>query len=63
MGLDAHHSVPLNSWQYADPENNTLIIQVLVTPRRIRGTPADTGAVARLPEEARIVTVKTRKAS
>jgi hypothetical protein len=41
--------------------NNTLILQVLVTPRRDRGI-ADQGAVARLPEEARIVTVKTRKA-
>ena len=43
--------------------NNTLIIQVLVTPRRNRGSAADAGAVARLPEEARIITVKTRKAS
>jgi hypothetical protein len=41
--------------------NNTLIIQVLVTPLRERGA-ADLGAVGRLPEEARIVTVKTRKA-
>jgi prepilin-type N-terminal cleavage/methylation domain-containing protein len=41
--------------------NNTLIIQVLVTPLRDRGD-ADLGAVARLPEEARIVTAKTRKA-
>ena len=43
--------------------NNTLIIQVLVSPRRVRGSAADSGAVARLPEEARVVTVKTRKAS
>lgn len=42
-----------------DP-NNTLIIQVLVTRRQDRGT-ADAGSVARLPEEARLVTVKTRK--
>ena len=41
--------------------NNTLIIQVLVTRRFDRGT-ADAGSVARLPEEARMVTVKTRKA-
>jgi type II secretory pathway pseudopilin PulG len=41
--------------------NNTLIIQVLVTRHRVRGS-ADQGAVARLPEEARLVTVKTRKA-
>ena len=41
--------------------NNTLIIQVLVTKSRDRGA-ADQGAVARLPEEARLVTVKTRKA-
>jgi type II secretory pathway pseudopilin PulG len=40
--------------------NNTLIIQVLVTRRQDRGT-ADAGAVARLPDEARLVTVKTRK--
>ena len=41
--------------------NNTLIIQVLVTPIRDRGL-ADTGNVARLPGEARVVTIKTRKA-
>lgn len=41
--------------------NNTLIIQVLVTRNKARGA-ADEGAVARLPEEARLVTVKTRKA-
>jgi prepilin-type N-terminal cleavage/methylation domain-containing protein len=41
--------------------NNTLIIQVLVTRRRDRGT-ADAGSVARAPEEARMITVKTRKA-
>lgn len=40
--------------------NNTLILQVLVTPLRDRGQ-ADEGNVARLPEEARLVTVKTRK--
>ena len=41
--------------------NNTLVIQVLVTRLRDRGD-ADGGAVRRLPEEARMVTVKTRKA-
>jgi type II secretory pathway pseudopilin PulG len=41
--------------------NNTLIIQVLVTKNRDRGE-ADKGSVARLPEEARLITVKTRKA-
>ena len=41
--------------------NNTIIIQVLVTRHRNRGA-ADEGAVLRLPEEARLITVKTRKA-
>jgi len=41
--------------------NNTLVIQVLVTRNRNRGA-ADQGAVMRLPEEARMITVKTRKA-
>jgi prepilin-type N-terminal cleavage/methylation domain-containing protein len=41
--------------------NNTLIIQVLVTRNRARGA-ADDGAVLRLPDEARVITVKTRKA-
>lgn len=41
--------------------NNTLIIQVLVTRSRNRGV-ADAGSVARAPEEARLITVKTRKA-
>jgi type II secretory pathway pseudopilin PulG len=39
---------------------NTLIIQVLVTRRRNRGA-ADAGSVARMPDEARLVTVRTRK--
>ncbi len=39
---------------------DTLVIQVLVTRNRQRGA-ADLGAVARLPEEARLVTVRTRK--
>jgi type II secretory pathway pseudopilin PulG len=41
--------------------NNTIIIQVLVSRTADRGA-ANAGAVARLPEEARMVTVKTRKA-
>src|SRR5882672_5438670 len=41
--------------------NNTLVMQVLVTRLNDRGA-ADQGAVKRLPEEARMITVKTRKA-
>jgi type II secretory pathway pseudopilin PulG len=41
--------------------NNTLVLQVLVTRNNNRGV-ADQGAVMRLPEEARMITVKTRKA-
>jgi type II secretory pathway pseudopilin PulG len=41
--------------------NNTLIIQVLVTRSRDR-VADDDGRMRRLPEEARVVTVKTRKA-
>jgi hypothetical protein len=41
--------------------NNTIVIQVLVTPHRVRGT-ADQGNVARLLGESRVMTVKTRKA-
>ncbi len=40
--------------------NNTLVIQVLVTRRQNR-TDNDTTSVRRLPEEARLVTIKTRK--
>jgi type II secretory pathway pseudopilin PulG len=40
--------------------NNTLILQVLVTRRTNRGD-ADSGNVARLPEESRLMSVKTRK--
>ena len=40
--------------------NNTLILQVLVFRNRDRGA-ADNGAGTVLPEEARLVTVKTRK--
>jgi len=42
--------------------NNTLILQVLVTRRTDRGV-ADDGNVMRLPDEARLVSVKTRKTS
>ena len=41
--------------------NNTIILQVLVTPIRDRGQ-ANAGNVNRLPGEARVMTVKTRKA-
>jgi hypothetical protein len=41
--------------------NNTIVIQVLVTPIRNRGA-ADGGNVGRLAGEARVMTVKTRKA-
>ena len=43
---------------------NTIVLQVLVTRARNRA-PADSpaGVVTRLPDEARIVSVKTRKAS
>jgi type II secretory pathway pseudopilin PulG len=41
--------------------NNTLVIQVLVFRNKDRGS-ADLGSVKRLPEEARMITVKTRKA-
>ncbi len=40
--------------------NNTLILQVLVTRHRSRGA-ADAGNIRRLPDEARLVSVKTRK--
>ena len=40
--------------------NNTLLLQVLVFRNRDRGT-ADDGAGRVLPDEARLVTVKTRK--
>jgi prepilin-type N-terminal cleavage/methylation domain-containing protein len=40
--------------------NNTLILQVLVTRRTDRGA-ADAGNVARMNEEARLMSVKTRK--
>ena len=42
--------------------NNTVVLQVLVTRSTSRGS-ADAGKVDRLPDEARIITVKTRKAT
>jgi hypothetical protein len=42
--------------------NNTVILQILVTRRTDRGV-ADEGSVTRLPDEARMVSVKTRKTS
>lgn len=43
--------------------NNTIVLQVLVTRNRNRGS-ADTAlGVNRLPDEARIISVKTRKAT
>lgn len=41
--------------------NDTIVIQVLVTHLRDRGAVNETGAVERLQQEARIVSVKTRK--
>jgi len=41
--------------------NNTIVLQVLVTPIRNRGQ-ADAGNVGRLAGEARVMTIKTRKA-
>jgi hypothetical protein len=42
-----------------DP-NNTLVLQVLVTRSRDRGS-ANTGAGTRLPDESRLMSIKTRK--
>ncbi len=42
--------------------NNTVILQVLVTRSRDRGTAdSDEGSTRRLRDEARLMTVKTRK--
>ncbi|HUK32716.1 MAG TPA: hypothetical protein VLV86_02330 [Vicinamibacterales bacterium] len=46
----------------ADNPNATIAIHVLVTPRRNRGLADGDGSTVRLPDEARLVTVKTRKA-
>lgn len=40
--------------------NNVIILQVLVTRQRDRGT-GDAGSVSRGPQEARLVTIKSRK--
>ena len=40
--------------------NNVVILQVLVTRQRNRGT-GDSGSVSRGPEEARLMTIKSRK--
>jgi type II secretory pathway pseudopilin PulG len=45
----------------ADPAN-TIVIQVLVTARKDRGAADNAGSQSRLPGEARLVAVKTRKA-
>lgn len=42
--------------------NNTIVLQVLVTRLRNRGTADATTDVKRLPDEARVVSLKTRKA-
>ena len=43
--------------------NNTLVLQVLVTRTRSRGSADQAVGVNRLPDEARIISVKTRKAT
>ena len=43
--------------------NNTIVLQVLVTPNKNRGTADSTVDVRRLPNEARVMSVKTRKAT
>jgi hypothetical protein len=43
--------------------NASLVLQVLVTRRRDRGGAANQGSVARLPEEARLVALKSRTTS
>jgi prepilin-type N-terminal cleavage/methylation domain-containing protein len=42
---------------------NTIVLQVLVTRRRTRGTADTATGVRRRPDEARVISVKTRKAS
>jgi hypothetical protein len=43
--------------------NNTIVLQVLVTRNRNRGSADTATGVTRLPDEARIISVKTRKAT
>ena len=42
--------------------NNTLVIQVMVTRETSRGTADQSGSTQRLKDEARIMSIKTRKA-
>ena len=42
--------------------NNTIVIQVLVTRETNRGTADQNGSTERLKDEARVMSVKTRKA-
>lgn len=42
--------------------NNTLVLHVIVTKRPNRGAADNDGSTVRLPDEARLVSVKTRKA-
>jgi len=42
--------------------NSTIVIQVMVTRSRFRGLADQTGSTERLKDEARIVSIKTRKA-
>jgi type II secretory pathway pseudopilin PulG len=42
--------------------NNTIVIQVMVTRSRNRGLADQTGSTERLKDEARIISIKTRKA-
>ncbi len=42
--------------------NNTIVIQVMVTRERKRGLADQTGSTQRLANEARIISIKTRKA-
>ena len=43
--------------------NNTIVLQVLVTRLKNRGSADQAPGVRRLPDEARIISVKTRKAT
>jgi len=42
--------------------NNTIVIQVMVTRERNRGTADQNGSTERLKDEARVISIKTRKA-
>lgn len=43
--------------------NNTLVLQILVTRNKNRGSADTATGVTRLPDEARLVSIKTRKAT